>query len=68
MQEHLIPQETRDRLAAQGVVLASPAEVLRTKLSIWETRAKHAKGARKAECEAAVADLRAKLHAVHEEA
>lgn len=41
--------------------LLSPVETLRLKLSIWETRALYAKGARKAECLVAVADLRAKI-------
>lgn len=46
--------------------LLSPADVLAEKLTIWKLRASYAKGARKAECEAAVADLTAKLAAVRE--
>ncbi len=39
-------------------------EVLALKLSMWETRLKYAKGARRAECEVAVADLKAKIAAL----
>ena len=54
-----------ERKQIPGVTLASPAEVLKTKLSIWESRAKYATTkAAKAEAERAIADLTAKLAAV----
>ncbi len=43
------------------VEIATITEVLREKLTLWELRAKYAKGARKAECERAITDLTAKL-------
>lgn len=39
-------------------------ETLELKLSIWQTRAQHAKGKRRTECEHAIADLKAKIAAL----
>lgn len=54
----------RPRTTEEASTPKARREMLTLHLGIWQTKAQHAKGAHKAQCLAAVADLQARIAAI----